>query len=401
MHSSILRRIIITAFTGLTEATKIGINHAALTNNPRNVFQPPHKTGFQAFEEIGIVASRKRFAWTCIVNCPMSAKRIRPRIATVYQPLAFARDYRRGYLNVCKRLGRCFGMAQSTLWSNSSSSDGVKGLSATIAEDTKKDSDVGKIHVPLFQKKRKPRAKDNAVDVLYQTRLGGIKQSSLIGADRYNESDSPEDSSDPSAGYRYRARVLYDGSNYNGWQLQPAQPSVQGLLEAVLSFKLRRSLRVIGAGRTDTGVHARGQAIHFDVPEEIADVPRFEHGVNMILPTDVRVADMQLTTGLVYVDVVRSYKRWHAIYSAKGKLYSYRVCFGPTPDPLQRLVRSLPAAAADLLRGRRGGVGRAVTREGAALARGAGKWDGEAGAGNGRWSVRAVVGAGRGGGGGG
>jgi tRNA pseudouridine38-40 synthase len=53
---------------------------------------------------------------------------------------------------------------------------------------------------------------------------------------------------------------MYDGTNYCGWQTQPANPTVQGLLETVLRLKLKESLRLVGAGRTDAGVHARGQA---------------------------------------------------------------------------------------------------------------------------------------------
>jgi hypothetical protein len=182
--------------------------------------------------------------------------------------------------------------------------------------------------------------------VIYQTQVGPIRQSSLIGAERYQDVQTMSSikilDGDTIGTFRYRARVLYDGANFNGWQLQPSQPSVQGLLEAVIAFKLRHSVRVIGAGRTDTGVHARGQAIHFDSPVEISNLEKFQHKVNMVLPMDVRVCDMQETKELVYVEIAESLKRWHAIYSAKGKLYSYRLYLGPTPDPLQRLFRSSP-----------------------------------------------------------
>jgi hypothetical protein len=200
--------------------------------------------------------------------------------------------------------------------------------SASEVDGTKSEADQkrGAASIPnvptLFPTKRKSYKKPNGTaEVVYQTQLGPLLQSSLIGSERYNESVAEPDDAAPQAAslHRYRARVLYDGSNYHGWQLQPRQPSVQGLLEAVLSFKLRSPIRVIGAGRTDTGVHARGQAVHFDTPAPIDDLARFQHSVNMVLPFDVRVTAMQPTAGLVYVDLVGCYKRWHAIYSATGK----------------------------------------------------------------------------------
>jgi len=137
-------------------------------------------------------------------------------------------------------------------------------------------------------------------------------------------------------------RVMYDGSNYNGWQLQPHQPSVQGLVETVLSRKLQQSIRIVGASRTDTGVHARGQMVHFDcvkadmTQEETA---KFVHQLNLILPSDVRVSDLELAPEIRYVEHVQATKAWHAIFCARGKLYSYRIFLGDTLDPLDRIAR--------------------------------------------------------------
>ena len=66
---------------------------------------------------------------------------------------------------------------------------------------------------------------------------------------------------------RYRARLLYDGADFYGSQIQPRERTVAGVLEAALAERLAlpTPARVIAAGRTDTGVHARGQSVHFDL----------------------------------------------------------------------------------------------------------------------------------------
>ena len=63
---------------------------------------------------------------------------------------------------------------------------------------------------------------------------------------------------------RYFIYLKYDGSNYHGWQMQPNAPSVQEELQKALSLVLRNEVQVVGAGRTDTGVHARMMTAHFD-----------------------------------------------------------------------------------------------------------------------------------------
>ena len=68
---------------------------------------------------------------------------------------------------------------------------------------------------------------------------------------------------------RYFIFFGYDGTNYHGWQIQPNANSVQQELQRALSILLRKEIEVVGAGRTDTGVHARNMAAHFDWnPEE-------------------------------------------------------------------------------------------------------------------------------------
>ena len=88
---------------------------------------------------------------------------------------------------------------------------------------------------------------------------------------------------------RYFAELKYDGSAYCGWQRQPEVQTVQGTLDAALSTLLRMPAETVGAGRTDTGVHAAYYVAHFDCPEPIADTERFVYKLNMILPADIAV----------------------------------------------------------------------------------------------------------------
>ena len=105
----------------------------------------------------------------------------------------------------------------------------------------------------------------------------------------------------------------YDGSDFAGWQQQPAQRTVQGVLEAVLSRLCDQPVRVTGAGRTDAGVHARGQAAGVEVPLHWS-AERLRHAMNSQLPGDVWVARaFEMNPG------------FHARFSATGRRYSYTV----------------------------------------------------------------------------
>ena len=88
---------------------------------------------------------------------------------------------------------------------------------------------------------------------------------------------------------RYFAELKYDGTAYCGWQRQPDADTVQGRLEAALSTLLRTPTESVGAGRTDTGVHAAYYVAHFDCAAPIADTDRFVYKLNMILPPDIAV----------------------------------------------------------------------------------------------------------------
>ena len=147
---------------------------------------------------------------------------------------------------------------------------------------------------------------------------------------------------------RYRARVAYDGSRFHGWQYQPNRRTIQGELEEVLSRRFDRKIRLVGAGRTDTGVHARGQAIHFDLRQNElgdseADVKLLERSLNRMLSQEIRVWNVgrapEPVTKMHPTKQVMTTFPWHVIYNAEQKLYSYRLCVAPSMDPLERHFR--------------------------------------------------------------
>ena len=92
--------------------------------------------------------------------------------------------------------------------------------------------------------------------------------------------------------HRYFVHLAYDGTRYHGWQIQPNAISVQQLLNEALSTLLRHTVAVVGAGRTDTGVHARLMAAHFDHPGEPLTAEEREklvYKLHKLLPPDIDV----------------------------------------------------------------------------------------------------------------
>ncbi|OGF98309.1 MAG: tRNA pseudouridine(38-40) synthase TruA [Candidatus Glassbacteria bacterium RIFCSPLOWO2_12_FULL_58_11] len=118
---------------------------------------------------------------------------------------------------------------------------------------------------------------------------------------------------EPSIKRRIRFTVAYDGTGYSGWQLQPGKATVQGCLEQALEKLLGEKMRVTGAGRTDAGVHALGQAAHFDTTRPLpAEV--IQRALNATLPPDIRVRE-----------AAEAPESFHARFSALRKLYRYRI----------------------------------------------------------------------------
>jgi tRNA pseudouridine38-40 synthase len=88
----------------------------------------------------------------------------------------------------------------------------------------------------------------------------------------------------------FKLIIEYDGTNYNGWQRQAADPTVQAEIEQALSAMTRSDITLIGAGRTDAGVHALGQAAHFHCETRL-DPGAILKGLNSLLPPDIAICD--------------------------------------------------------------------------------------------------------------
>ena len=117
---------------------------------------------------------------------------------------------------------------------------------------------------------------------------------------------------------RYRLTVEYDGSGYNGFQAQPGQPTVQGALEGAIRAFSGQTIRLAAAGRTDTGVHATGQVVSFDLEK---DWP--EHTVMNAMNAHL------ITERVSVLDCVGVEDDWHARFSATGRKYLYRILNRP------------------------------------------------------------------------
>ena len=118
---------------------------------------------------------------------------------------------------------------------------------------------------------------------------------------------------------RYFIYLAYDGTNYHGWQIQPNGCSVQECLMKALSTFLRREVEVVGAGRTDAGVHASLMVAHFDNEEEL-DVMAVTEKLNRLLPPDISVFK---------VCPVR--EDAHARFDATARTYKYYVTTAKYP----------------------------------------------------------------------
>ena len=115
-----------------------------------------------------------------------------------------------------------------------------------------------------------------------------------------------------------KLEIEYDGTDFYGWQVQPKLRTVQGEIQDRLSTILGHKVNLIGAGRTDVGVHALGQVANFKT-ENLLDTESILRGLNGLLPDDIvinRVEEVELD--------------FNARYSAKSRVYKYRVYLGRT-----------------------------------------------------------------------
>lgn len=126
---------------------------------------------------------------------------------------------------------------------------------------------------------------------------------------------------------RYKIILAYDGTNFAGFQMQPNQRTVEGVLKRIVN-KIAKNptpeISVYGSGRTDAGVHALGQVVHFDLSIEMSERSML-HALNSQSPLDMQVKKVEI------VD-----ETFHARFTTHGKKYQYRMALGQFVDPFKR-----------------------------------------------------------------
>lgn len=128
--------------------------------------------------------------------------------------------------------------------------------------------------------------------------------------------------------YKWRLLLAYDGTQYAGWQYQESPPTVQCAVEKALTraTKLqRKDLCLVGASRTDAGVHAWGQVAQFFTPFNYDNLEELHAALNGLLPSDIRVREISPASA-----------EFHARFSAKSKIYHYKIYNDTVMDPFQR-----------------------------------------------------------------
>ena len=125
---------------------------------------------------------------------------------------------------------------------------------------------------------------------------------------------------------RIRGKIAYDGKDFSGWGMQPDRRTVQGELENAISTFLRVDRVIVQcAGRTDAGVHATAQVIHFDISEKDAmDMKDLTYRINAILPEDISIQELEITT-----------PDFDARFAALSRRYEYLIYQGQR-NPLLR-----------------------------------------------------------------
>lgn len=117
----------------------------------------------------------------------------------------------------------------------------------------------------------------------------------------------------------YLLTIQYDGTNYNGWQFQSNGKTVQGEIEKAISLILKKEIKIIGAGRTDTGVHAIDQKANFRLTEFL-DLYKFKYSLNSVLPNDISITD-----------ITQVPEDFHARFDAKQRTYIYFISTKKSP----------------------------------------------------------------------
>ncbi|KAH7513548.1 uncharacterized protein LOC107433367 isoform X2 [Ziziphus jujuba] len=130
------------------------------------------------------------------------------------------------------------------------------------------------------------------------------------------------------AAFKWRLLIAYDGTHYSGWQYQQSPPTIQCILEKALIHvtKLeRKDLSLVGASRTDAGVHALGQVAHFVTPFNYDSLDSIHAALNGLLPADIRVREISPAV-----------PEFHARFSTESKIYHYKIYNDTVMDPFLR-----------------------------------------------------------------
>ena len=117
----------------------------------------------------------------------------------------------------------------------------------------------------------------------------------------------------------------YDGSAYHGWQRQANAPTVQGMIEDKIRIITKSKINLIGAGRTDAGVHAKGQAANFITTSRL-EPASWQRALNSLLPSDIVILQAREVSA-----------KFHSRFSARGKVYQYQILNRPLRSVMDRL----------------------------------------------------------------
>jgi tRNA pseudouridine38-40 synthase len=119
---------------------------------------------------------------------------------------------------------------------------------------------------------------------------------------------------------RYLARLQYNGSEFCGWQIQPNSLTVQEVIEQKLSMLLNHDIKVIGCGRTDTGVHAKDFYLHFDTQKIQIESGKLKYKLNSVLPSSIAFSELREVSS-----------KFHARFSAISREYKYYIKLNKNP----------------------------------------------------------------------
>ncbi|MCQ9206430.1 MAG: tRNA pseudouridine(38-40) synthase TruA [Omnitrophica bacterium] len=130
-----------------------------------------------------------------------------------------------------------------------------------------------------------------------------------------------------------RLTIAYEGTKYAGWQVQKNAKTIQGEIEKALRKVLGENVRLVGSGRTDSGVHAKAQIANFKTGKEFP-LTNLQNALNANLPDEISITKIKKT-----------YPKFHSQYAAKGKIYRYTILGGRAHDLfLRRLYWRVPYA---------------------------------------------------------